>query len=139
MCGRSGEDTNPSQLQPPSTWHLSLPHSSEQLKGKCYLNIVKVRAVRCHLVNCWPWGQIQVLSLNLSWPLYSADLLVLGCVIWRPVEKAESKGFLGFSTVFSSRQRVTTLRMQCFGACMGGKAGGDYMSMSPPLSTEHAQ
>lgn len=54
------------------------------------------------------------------------------------MEKAEGKCSLGFSKVFSSMQRVATLRMQGFGTCMGRKAGGDYMSVSPPLSTEHA-
>lgn len=49
--------------QPPSAWHC-LFHTSEQLKGKRYFKTVKVRAVRRHLVNCWPQGQSQVLSLS---------------------------------------------------------------------------
>lgn len=62
-------------------------------EGKCYFNIVKVRAVKCHLVNWGPWGQIQVLSLSLSGPLYSADLLILGCVSWRPGGKGRRQLF----------------------------------------------
>lgn len=59
------------------------------------------------------------------------------CVMetWRKRQKA---------TIFLASQKFSHIcrgwpPSEGWGTCMGRKAGGDYMSMSPPLNTEHAQ
>lgn len=56
---------------------------------------------------------------------------------WRKREKATI--FLAsqkFSHIYAEGDHPQNARLR---DCMGRKAGGDYMSMSPPLNTEHAQ